>query len=350
MFINNGDRAMKRHTLFMIVALVVLLCTAMETTEAQIVKRGQVGFRFLENPVSAEAIGRGGVGVASMINSNAVFWNPAGIGWIQGIDVNFNYTKGIAEINQSSIAVGIPLGRFGVLALSGIMMDYGDFYGTIRANNEAGYEETGTFSPSAMAIGAAFSQRVTERFSYGVHIKYAYQDLGNARVATSGSGVEDPDLVIEEREYAQGVPAIDVGAYYDFLTNGIRFGASVQNISREIEFEVEKFPLPFAISFGATVDPLSFFMDKDAGHAMMLSVESRHPRDFKENVKFGLEYIFQDLLILRTGYMDGFDERGFTAGAGVMHSLAGVDARINYAYQAFGIFGGIHHVSIGLQY
>lgn len=30
----------------------------------QIVKKGQVGFRFLENPISAEAIVRGGLGVA----------------------------------------------------------------------------------------------------------------------------------------------------------------------------------------------------------------------------------------------------------------------------------------------
>jgi hypothetical protein len=350
MYTIDGDNDMKRHIVFLTVVSIALLCMTAISAEAQIVKRGQAGFRFLENPISAEAIGKGGVGVASMINSNAVFWNPAGIGWIGGIDVNFNYTKGIAEINQSAVAVGIPVGKLGVIALSGIMMDYGDFHGTVRANNEVGYVETGVFSPKALAIGAAFSQRVTERFSYGVHLKYAYQDLGSARVAVTGSGVDDPDLVTENRKYSQGLPAADVGAYYDFLTNGIRFGAAVQNISREIEYEVEKFPLPFAISFGATVDPLSFFMDKDAGHAMVLSVESRHPRDFKESVKFGLEYIFQDFLALRTGYMDGFDERGLTAGAGVMHSLAGVDARINYAYQAFGIFGGIHHVSIGLAY
>jgi hypothetical protein len=233
---------MKRQILIPALCMVVLLLAQTYSIQAQIVKRGQAGFRFLENPISAEAIGRGGLGVALMNNSNSVFWNPAGLGWISGIDVSFNYTKGIADINHSSAAVGIPVGNFGVLALSGIFMDYGDFYGTRRASNDAGYEETGTFSPAAMAFGLAFSQRVTDRFSYGVHLKYAHQDLGSAWVSTSDVGLGNPDFSIEQRNYSMGVPAVDIGAYYDFMVYGIRFGAVVQNISREIEYEIEDFP------------------------------------------------------------------------------------------------------------
>jgi long-subunit fatty acid transport protein len=341
---------MKRQILIPALCMVVLLLAQTYSIQAQIVKRGQAGFRFLENPISAEAIGRGGLGVALMNNSNSVFWNPAGLGWISGIDVSFNYTKGIADINHSSAAVGIPVGNFGVLALSGIFMDYGDFYGTRRASNDAGYEETGTFSPAAMAFGLAFSQRVTDRFSYGVHLKYAHQDLGSAWVSTSDVGLGNPDFSIEQRNYSMGVPAVDIGAYYDFMVYGIRFGAVVQNISREIEYEIEDFPLPFAISFGATVEPLLFFTDSRTSSNLVLAVESRHPRDFRENIKFGAEYRFENFLVLRAGYMDGFDERGFTAGAGVMQQLAGVGVRINYGYEAFGLFGGVHYVSIGLSY
>ncbi len=341
---------MKRKKIILVLLTVLLLLGQAITAQAQIVKRGQTGFRFLENPISAEAVGRGGLGVALMTNSNAVFWNPAGLGWLSNIDVSFNYTKGIADINHSSAAVGLPIGSFGVLAVSGIFMDYGDFYGTRRADNEAGYIETGTFSPSAMAFGLAFSQRVTERFSYGVHLKYAYQDLGSAWVSTGDAGLGDPGLAIEQRKYSIGLPAVDVGAYYDFLIYGIRFGAVVQNISREVEYEVERFPLPFAVSFGATIEPMLFIMDSGSSSRLILSVESRHPRDFRENVKYGAEYLFEDFLVLRAGYMDGFDERGFTAGAGVMQQLAGVGVRMNYAYEAFGLFGGVHYVSIGLSY
>ncbi len=59
-------------------------------------------------------------------------------------------------------------------------MDYGDFYGTRRANNDQGFEETGVFSPASYAVGLAYSRKVSDRFSFGVHVKYAGQDLGSA--------------------------------------------------------------------------------------------------------------------------------------------------------------------------
>ncbi len=61
------------------------------------IKKAQVGFRFLENQISAEAIGRGGMGLVMSRNANAVFWNPAGVGWINGqYDLCLNYTAGMS--------------------------------------------------------------------------------------------------------------------------------------------------------------------------------------------------------------------------------------------------------------
>ena len=147
----------------------MILSIGVSPASSQIVKKGQVGFRFLENPVSAEAIGRGGVGVAMFRNSNAVFWNPGALGWITGkFDFNVNHTQGIAEINQTSAVGAAKIGNLGVVAFDIIAMDYGDFYGTRRADNDQGFEDTGVFSPSAFALGLTFSQKVSDRFSYGL--------------------------------------------------------------------------------------------------------------------------------------------------------------------------------------
>lgn len=317
---------------------------------AQIVKRAQAGFRFLENPVSAEAVGKGGVGVASMMNSNAVFWNPAGIGWIdKTVDLNFNYTKGIADINYFSSSAAFDIWGIGVVALNGIFMEYGDFYGTRRADNEAGYIDIGTFSPQAMAVGLAFSQKVSNNFSYGVNLKYVYQNLGNTWVG-SGASLSDETLKLSEIEYSHGELAVDIGALYDFNYHGVKFGASLQNVSREIQYEEQKFPMPFAVNFGVTVDPVSFFTSDMRDHSFILSIESRHPRDFEEKVKYGLEYKFMDFLTVRTGYMSNMDERGFTAGAGVNHELMNTKVRFDYAYEAFGVFGAVHFFSMGISY
>jgi hypothetical protein len=329
---------------------VLALATLAGEASGQIVKKGQVGFRFLENPVSAEVVGRGMVGVVTTTSSNGIFWNPSLLGWIPAdVDLSVNHTRGIAEINYNAAAATVRVGGIGVVGLSLLAMDYGTFYGTRRAANEQGYEETGTFSPSAYAIGLAFSQKVSDRFSYGVHIKYARQDLGDAWVAATGSSLTDPNLAISTRRYAQTGLAMDVGACYDFQYNGIRFGAALQNISREIRYENEAFPMPFAVCFGATIEPLRFFTEQP-NDEFILSFESRHPRDFDEKLKLGAEYRFFNTIIARVGYATNYDERGLMAGIGFRHEVSGFPVRADYAYQAFGIFGAVHHISLGVSY
>jgi hypothetical protein len=195
----------------------------------------------------------------------------------------------------------------------------------------------------------AFSQKISDRFSYGVHLKYVSQNLGDAWVAPTGTSITDPNLAMSTRQYAQNGLAVDVGAYYDFLYNGIRFGACMQNVSREFRYENEPFPMPFAVSFGATVEPFRFFMDNPTD-VFILSFESRHPRDFSEKLKMGAEYHFFDTFIARFGYATNYDERGLTAGLGVRYSLGDFPVHADYAYQAFGIFGAAHYISLGITY
>jgi hypothetical protein len=339
------------HILSRVIVLALTLCfLSIDGLHAQFVKKAQVGFRFLENPVSAEVVGRGNVGVVNTITANAIFWNPAMLGWIPNdVDVSLNHTRGIADINYNAIAVAAKLWGSGVLGISLLSMDYGTFYQTVRSANSQGYEETGTFSPTAFALGGAFSQKVSDRFSYGVHIKYTRQDLGDAWVSTAGSSLTDSALALQQRSYNQGATAIDVGAYYDFLYNGIRFGATVQNVSKELTYENEPFPLPFAISFGVTVEPLRF-VGIDSMHTLVLCFESRHPRDFGERANFGAEYCFLNIFSGRVGYQTNADERGWTAGAGVRYPISGVPVRVDYAYEPFGILGSRQFISIGVSF
>jgi len=334
-----------------LITLVVLLSLAASSLDAQIVKKAQVGFRFLENPVAADVVARGATGVVAARNAGGLFWNPALIGWTSSTaDISLNRTQGIADINYNAAAATLRLGDIGVVGISFLSMDYGDFYGTRRSTNAQGYEETGVFSPTAMAVGLAWAQKVSDRFSYGVQVKYAYQDLGSAWVAPTGGTLGDPSLTLSQIDYAKGDFAIDVGAFYDFLYNGIRFGATLQNISRELKYESQEFPMPFAVSFGLTVEPLQFFMDGEGAKELLLCFESRHPRDFSEKVKVGAEYSFQDVVIFRAGYQGNYDERGLTAGLGFRYVLEGVPLRADYAYEKFGVFGAVHHFSIGFSY
>ena len=330
--------------------LTVALLAAMPLN-AQIDKKAQVGFRFLENPIGADVIGRGATGVVGTMNAGALFWNPSEIGWLKGTaDVMIHRTQGIADINYNAAAVAFNAWDFGVVGVSLLFMDYGTFYGTRRADNAEGYVETGTFSPKAYAIGLAFSQQVSDRFSYGVQIKMVQQNLGSAWVAPTGASITDPNLAISQKDYSKADVAADVGAFYDFHYMGIRFGASLLNLSRDIKYENESFPMPFMVCFGASVEPLQAFLEGDEAHDLVLGFETRHPRDFNETVQFGAEYKVMGVLLVRAGYMLNYDERGLTAGIGVRHDWSGVPLRADYAYEAFGVFGGVHHFTLGVGF
>ncbi|MGE5400538.1 MAG: PorV/PorQ family protein [Ignavibacteriales bacterium] len=336
-----------RNIFLVLIGLLILAAPV----RAQFEKKAQVGMKFLSNPISAEAIARGTAGINCTYNSNGIFWNPALTSMIPGkVDVSMNYHKWIADISYNAVAASVNAFDFGVVTLSGTIVDYGDLFATVRSNNSEGYEETGTFSPSAYTVGLGFSQKVSDRFSYGVNVKYLNQDLGAAWVTTSGDSLNDPKFSRELKPYTMGTFAIDVGTYYDFQYKGITFAATLSNISQEKKYENELFSLPFAVSFGVTVAPLQFAVNDLGDHDLILMFESYHPRDFGEKAKYGMEYSYSKTLYLRAGYITNLDERGFSAGVGFRKTISSVPFRVDYAYQDAGIFGGLHYFTVGISY
>lgn len=331
--------------------LIILIIGCLPITGWSVEKKAQVGFRFLENPISAEAIAMGGMGVLGIENANTVFWNPSGLGWINTpYDASASYTRGIADINYGAFAGAFKFGNSSIFAIDMTYMDYGLFNGTIRADNSQGFSETGSFTPSAYAAGLSYAQRVSDRFAYGVRVKYAYQNLGSVTVSTSGTDVDDSLLVTTIVQNKHGEPAFDIGATYDFMDSGIRFGAVVQNISREVTYVREAFPLPFAVSFSLHADMLKLLGKESQQHALIIGVESTHPRDYKEKLKFGCEYRYLKAFILRAGYRLNYDQRGLTLGLGLDKEIGGVHLRVDYAYENYGVFKAVNTFTIGTSF
>ncbi len=339
---------MKRDLQYILIFIIVL---ALPVLGFAVEKKAQVGFRFLANPISAEAIAQGGMGVVGIENANTVFWNPSGLGWLNSsYDFAASYTRGIADINYGAFAGAIKMGNSGVLALDMTYMDYGVFNGTIRADNEDGFTETGTFTPSAYAAGLSYALRVSDRFAYGVRLKYAYQDLGTVTVGIAGSDVDDTSLVTDMIENKHGEMAVDIGATYDFMDSGIRFGAVIQNVSREVTYVREAFPLPFSVSFSLQANILKLIGKENQQHDIVVGIESTHPRDYKEKLKFGFEYRYLKAFILRAGYRLNYDQRGFTFGLGLDKEIGGMHLRVDYSFESYGVFKAVNTFTIGTSF
>lgn len=357
---------MKRsfYTTWLIAALCLLLApsafaqTNIPSPDSEVPtdKRAQTGFKFLSTSVDARASGMGGaVTSAPMASSNALFYNPAGMSRMTSdfsasagtidylVDINYNY---------ASAAYRPSGGNYGVFGISFVNVDYGDFFETVRASNEAGFVEVGTYSPTALAVGLGYARSFTDRFSMGAQVKYALQDLGSFAVSRTESGTSLPDGTnASYRDYSINTMAVDFGVLYNTGFESLTIAMSTRNFSQELIYERERFELPLTFQIGMSMNVMDLTSMDPNMHALHVSVDAQRPRDFAEHLKVGAEYTLMNLISVRGGLGTAFvgddSEEGFSFGAGISHEFSGIGFGADYAYTDFGLFGELQR--IGLQ-
>ena len=321
-------------------------------------KWAQTGFQFLSVNSDARAVAMGEAFTAVSGNSMSIFYNPANIGFMKSfLDFSLNQNKWIADINyySGSIAFRPWQGKYGVIAFSVLSVDYGEFIGAIPvADPTTGkdYTETGNFSPNAFSFGTAYSKAITDRFSFGVHFKYASQDLGSSLLPSPNRDPGDPnDFTTISKDYSEGVLAFDFGTVYRTGYKSLAFGMSVQNFSKEVKFENEGFQLPLVFNMGVSMDLTDWLMPDNKTHSFLLAIDANHPRAAPEQLKIGGEYSFLNLIALRGGYNSNISERDVSFGVGLRKDFGSKGGKIalDYAYTPFGVFDYVQRFSFGLS-
>ncbi len=94
---------------------------------------------------------------------------------------------------------------------------------------------------------------------------------------------------------------------------------------------------------------------KGAGNSnLILSVDALHPNNDVESLNIGAEYIFNDLLSLRSGYNSLFAteaEAGLSFGAGIHQSLMSkIEFYLDYAFRDFGMLNNVQMFTLGLKF
>ena len=316
-------------------------------------KRGQTGMKFLQMSVDARAAGMASAMTAlENASSIAMFYNPASMARLQtNGDVAFSRVSWFAEINYNaaSAAYRPANGRYGVFGLTVMAVDYGDFIGTIRANNDKGYVETGTFSPTALAAGIGYATALTDRFAVGGNVKYVTQNLDESVMGFRENETEDPaqnESLFITQGNSKSTVAVDFGVLYNTGFRSLNFAMSARNFSRELTYETQNFELPLTLTIGVSMDMIDFTNMSSDVHSLVLAVDAQRPRDFYEHVNAGLEYTFMDLLSLRAGYAFPTDVEGINLGAGVNVDFGGIGLRADYAYTAYDVLNNVNRVSL----
>lgn len=326
--------------------LCLLFAFFIEKVNAQDNKKlAQAGMKFLSVNMDARTAGLSDA-VTSIEDMGPAmsFINPAGVSRQENLaSASMGSMSWIADIKYYYAAVSLAPanGQYGVFTLNFQGVNYGDFFGTVRADNDQGFLETGKYSPYAYSFGLYYAIALSEKFSIGGGLKYITQYLGP--VYTYSNTAQN----LVNKDNKKNVLAYDFGLIYKTGFKSLNFGMSVRNFSSEIFYEKEQFQLPLTFKIGLSMNMLDLVEGVDQSqHSMNLSIDAVHYRDYPEQICIGGEYTFMKMVSFRAGVSFPNDERSYTLGVGFKQELSGYGVAVDYAYAPFGIFDPVHRFAV----
>lgn len=327
---------MKKHLERLLLSLIILTTFAMAKEFAPV---GTAVAQFLEIGVGARAAGMGEAFTVVSNDASAVFWNPAALADAPRQNLFSAYSTWPAEIAFAGISYAMCLGRLGTLAFSGLYLMTGEMEETTIEQPD-GTDEF--FNLTNYAFGVSYSRYLTDRVSVGITTKLVHEDyLG----------------------YGYTTWALDLGTLYRTDFRGLRLGMSILHFAPEIKFSGEyidysdplsvdankpkkfdTYSLPMNFRFGVAMNLVDARYHKLVGAADMI-----HPNNNLEQYNLGLEYSFNKMVFVRSGYKLNSDEGGFTFGGGLRLGMGSAMAlNVDYAYADLGVLKAAHRISFSL--
>jgi hypothetical protein len=142
----------------------------------------------------------------------AAFWNPAGLGALEGTEAIFSHTQYIADMKLNYAAVAVKAGGFGTLGFTAKVLSIGDIIVTTEEQPEGTGE---ILEPTFTVLGLSWGKQFTDRVNFGATMNYVNETVASAR--------------------ASGV-AFDFGVQYATGWNGLALGMAMKNFGPSLEY------------------------------------------------------------------------------------------------------------------
>lgn len=338
--------------IFIFVMLAAFVISQPFTYGSGVRKTGTTAAKFLSIGVGARANAMGGAFTSIANDASALYWNPAGIAFVNNFEGLFSYTSLFADINTDFLGIVIPAGEAGTFGLSVTAVNYG----TMDVTTELYPEGTGeTFSAGSYEFGLSYARFITDDFLVGISAKYIREDIYNS----SASGI-----------------AFDVGTIFSTPFYGIKFSSAITNYGTKMQmsgqdlliqydsdptrngnnanvdanYATDRFELPLRLQIGLSKE-FTFLDDQK----FTLAVEGIHPNDNAQYLNVGGELsFFKSMLSLRAGYKTLLledSQEGLTLGVGIHYDgLQFFNFSVDYAYQKYTYLGNTHSFGVILDF
>ncbi len=319
-------------------------------------KVAQSGMTYLAIGTSARLAAMGDASVASVSGVMGTFYNPAVLAEINHAAAAVNQVSWLVDTHLYTVAAALSFGDYGTLAFDWINMDYGNIPGTRRVDksvNPNGYELTGNLAVQDYSFGLSYAMPVNDRFSFGIKIKYVYENLGDAAIVVDE--VTDPQTgevtkIRKMEDWSLRHWGMDFGTIYHTGFRGLRFGMSMRNFSTDMKYWYEAFQMPMELRMGIAVDMAQMIAPGPHNSEVTLDIDAMHPSDYTERIHIGAEWLYLKKFALRAGYQFNHDVETFSWGLGLKFGYFGVKSQLNYAYTITRYFKDVNRFSLIFEF
>ncbi len=322
--------------IILIVAAVLLV--ALGSVQAGNENRaGTAGATELLIPVGSRGSAMAGSVVANSYGVDALYWNPAGLAWLDGTEVMFTHLPYIADIDVNYLAFGKSIEDFGSVALSVKVVSIGD----IEETTEQFPDGTGNiYSPTLAVIGLSYARALTTQVNFGFTANYVREDV----FEVSANGF-----------------AFDFGFTYEPRWRGVTLGLAIKNYGpgditytgSGFERQVNNRPVsstnatsefPTSINMGIAWN----FVNQGMNSATM-SGNFRSNNLSDDLWQGGMEYVYNERYSLRAGYLYSENDEflyGFSLGGGLVFDLGTTSLAFDYSWTETEVFSDNQYFTV----
>lgn len=285
---------------------------------------------FLKIGVGARPSAMGGAYAAVADDSNATYWNPAGIAYTDTWDLTFMHLVWYANTGYDFLSAVMPIDNISGVGLS------------------ANYFWVPEFNSTRDSLGVFLEPSAAASYDLALTLTYA-RIMGDIYTTdfTIGNIALGANITYVQRKLLDtlmpGMAMADLGMTVN-LTDAIRGAIVLQ----DIDLGSGEDRSPFAARIGAAWD---IAISKDIG--LLLACDVSRPIDItnpdysKLFVSMGFEVKLFGYGYLRGGYRSGEPDFGLTAGAGFgLPEIGSVD----YAFAPHNELGSSHRISLSLKF
>ena len=337
---------------------------------------GNRSAEFLTIPIGARAVGMGNAYTALADDITAVYWNPAGLAFMEDTQSFFTYIDMPLDVSLTFAGAGAPVfdGQ-GTFAAFVEVMNFGELEQTTVMNPNGTGIMWDTFS---FAGGVSYAHNFSDRFAAGFTVKGVHENIADQSATAF---------------------AMDFGSNYHttFAGKTIRLAFMVQNMGTPLQFSGSKlnvlidppdegqgevpptnpreatlittaFQLPTIFKAGLAYDLLSG--NGSTNGSWVVTGEFWQPNNQDATVSAGSEYTRRigdegstTAVSLRGGYYyqqdeidlsdspDGFEQfRGMSVGGGFTYDFKSFSTTLDYAYRNMGRLTQSQHLSMKIAF